>query len=63
MHKEDKSLSSGIANCLLSNLFNTLVIRASAENSSSTVAIGEVGETGLKSFSTDFGGVTNAFTK
>ena len=47
----------------MSNLLNTLVIRASAENPSSTVAIGEVSEMGLKTFSTDFGGVTNAFTK
>ena len=46
----------GRGKCLLSSLLNTLVIRDSAENLSSTLAIGEVSELGLKSFSTDFGG-------
>ena len=46
----------GRANCLLPNLLNTPVIRDSAEKPSSTLAIGEVSEMGLKSFSTDLEG-------
>ena len=43
---------SGRVNCLFSSLLNTLVIKDSAENPSSTLAIGEVSEMGLKSIST-----------
>ena len=45
----------GRANWLMCNLLNTLVIRDSAENPSSSLAIGKVSEIGVKSFSTDFG--------
>ena len=46
----------GRANCLLSNLSQTHMSRDLAEKPSSTLATGEVNDTGLQSFSTDTGG-------
>ena len=46
----------GRANCLLSNLSQTHMSKDIAEKPSSTLAAGEVNDTGLQSLSTDIGG-------